>query len=47
MRTQVDEHHWRKTLDESDIEDDDYITSIMEQMSLQTDPQTQPFRKTN
>jgi len=41
------QQQWRKALDESDIEDDEYISSIMDQMSLQSDPQTQLFQRTS
>jgi len=45
VKTQSDEHHWRKSLDESDIEDDDCINSFIDRMSLQSDPQTQPCQR--
>lgn len=45
LRTQSDGQQWRKALDESDIEDDEYISSIMDQMSLQSDPPMQPCQE--
>lgn len=45
VKIQSDGQQWRKPLDESDIEDDEYISSIIDQMSLQSDRQTQSFRK--
>ncbi len=45
VKLQSGGQQWRKALDESDIEDDEYINSIMDQRSSQSDPQTQPFQK--
>ena len=48
VKTQSDgQQQWRKVLDESDIEDDEYISSIMDQMNLQSDPQMQPCQRTS
>lgn len=48
VKTQSDgQQQWRKVLDESDIEDDEYISSMMDQMNLQFDPQMQPCQRTS
>ena len=41
------QQQWRKVLDESDVEDDEYISSMMNQMNLQFDPQMQPYQRTS
>lgn len=50
VKLQNNGQKWRKALDESDfdIEDDEaYISSMVNQMSLQSDPQTQPCQRTS
>jgi hypothetical protein len=46
LKTQSDAQQWRKNLYESDIEDDE-INSMMVEMNLQSDHQTQPFQRTS
>lgn len=44
VKTQSD-GQWRKGLDESDLEDDDDINTIIDQLNLRSDPQIQSFQK--